>query len=57
MPAKVLALDIGTVRIGVAITSDDGRIALPVETIHLSQTPDPFPIIEELLGRLHPLYP
>lgn len=50
MPSKrVLALDIGTVRIGVAISSTEGNIALPLETIHLKATPDPIEAIRTLL--------
>jgi putative Holliday junction resolvase len=30
---RILALDIGTLRIGVAISDPDGRIATPVETV------------------------
>lgn len=52
MPSKrVLALDIGTVRIGVAISSTEGNIALPLETIHLKATPDPIEAIRTLLEK------
>ena len=52
MPTKrILALDIGTVRIGVAISSLEGGIALPLETIHLKTTPDPIAVIQELLTK------
>ncbi len=52
MPSKrVLALDIGTVRIGVAISSIEGNIALPLETIHLKVTPDPIEAIRTLLEK------
>lgn len=50
MTKRVLALDVGTVRIGVAISSLEGNMALPLETIHLKATPNPFPIIQSLLA-------
>ncbi len=49
MAKRVLALDVGTVRIGVAMTSPEGQFALPLETIHLKETPDPMPEIRRLL--------
>ena len=52
MPSKrVLALAIGTVCIGVAISSIEGNIALPLETIHLKVTPDPIETIRTLLEK------
>ena len=52
MPSKrILALDIGTVRIGVAISSPEGNIALPLKTIHLNTTPDPIAVIQDLLEK------
>lgn len=52
MPSKrILALDIGTVRIGVAISAPTGGIALPLETIYLKTTPDPIKVIQELLTK------
>ena len=48
---RVLSLDVGTVRIGVAITSPTGDFALPLETIHLKQAADPFDVIGQILER------
>ncbi len=49
MSKRILALDIGTVRIGVAMTSPTGDFALPVETIHIKKSADPVEDIRKLL--------
>jgi putative Holliday junction resolvase len=38
-PGRVLALDLGDARIGVAITDPDRRVAVPLGTIHVGQPP------------------
>ena len=48
---RVICLDVGTVRIGVAVTSPAGDFALPLETIHLKETADPFEVIRQILER------
>lgn len=39
---RIASLDIGTVRIGIALTNEDGTLALPHTTIHVKQSADPF---------------
>lgn len=50
MPGKKLAaLDIGTVRIGIALSDDAQKIAMPHCTIHLKNSTDPITEIASLL--------
>ena len=46
---RILALDIGTVRIGVAVSNPEKTVALPVGTIHLKDCPDPYIKIADYL--------
>lgn len=46
---RIAALDIGTVRVGIAMTNDDGTLALPYTTIHLKQHAHPFAEIARIL--------
>lgn len=46
---KVLALDIGTVRIGVAVSDDRGVLATPVETVDARPTHEAVTRIAELV--------
>ncbi len=39
-PGRVLGLDLGDVRIGVAISDDDRRMAMPLGTIHTGAPAD-----------------
>jgi len=48
---RIAALDIGTVRIGVAVTSLEGRIALPLTTVHTEACDDPPRAVAEVLLR------
>jgi putative Holliday junction resolvase len=38
-PGRVLGLDLGDVRIGVAISDDDRRVAVPLGTVHVGRPP------------------
>ena len=50
MPSKKLAaLDVGTARIGIAVTDDSQSLALPYGTVHLKQSHDPIAEIASLL--------
>ena len=44
----VLGLDLGDARIGVAISDDDRRLAVPVGTVHVGQPPGELVAIAEL---------
>ena len=48
-PPKFLGLDIGTVRIGVAISDPVTNIALPLTTIHTAQSQNPYSDIQNIL--------
>jgi putative Holliday junction resolvase len=45
----VLGLDLGDARIGVAISDDDRRLAVPVGTVHVGQPPGELVAIAELV--------
>lgn len=51
MPAvgRVLALDLGDVRIGVAISDPDRRVALPLGTVHVGRPPGELTAIAALV--------
>ena len=49
MKTRTAALDIGTVRIGIAISNPEGTIALAHSTLHLNHCPNP---CEEIAGIL-----
>ena len=50
MPSKkIAALDIGTVRIGIAMTDDSQKIALPYQTVHINKCADPIAEIASIL--------
>ena len=44
------SLDIGTVRVGIAITDANGTMALPHSTVHLNQCSEPFAEIAKILS-------
>lgn len=48
-PRRIAALDVGSVRIGVAFASEDGLIALPHGCILASLKASPFRVLAELL--------
>lgn len=52
MPAagRVLGLDLGDVRIGVAISDPDRRVAVPIGTVHVGQPPGELKAIAALVG-------
>jgi putative Holliday junction resolvase len=49
-PSYVLALDVGERRIGVALASTIARLAAPLPTIDLKQTPDAYQAINSLVS-------
>ena len=51
--SKIMGLDIGTVRIGVSISDSEKRLAFPLCTIHLRETPNPVARILELMAEHH----
>ncbi|MCL2325244.1 MAG: Holliday junction resolvase RuvX [Proteobacteria bacterium] len=48
---RIAAIDIGTVRIGVAVSSLEGKIALPLTTVQVSGCDDPPRAVAEVLLR------
>lgn len=46
---RIAALDVGTARIGIALSDNTQKIAMPHSTIHLKNTPDPIAEIVSLL--------
>ena len=48
---RVLGIDHGDARIGLAISDELGMLAHPLETIHIATTPDPIARIAEIVGR------
>lgn len=46
---RVLGLDLGDARIGVAVSDDDRRIAVPVGTVHVGQPPGELKAIAALV--------
>lgn len=51
-PLIYVALDVGTVRIGIAVSNPDTGIAIPYSTVHLTQFQDPCQEIADLLKTL-----
>lgn len=49
---RLAALDIGTVRVGIAISSPETGLAIPHSTLYLKSTPDPFSQIASTLENL-----
>ena len=49
-PNKYLALDIGTSRIGIAISDPTTNIALPHSTIHVAQSDNPYADIQAVIN-------
>ena len=47
---RVLGLDLGDARIGVAISDPDRRLAVPVGTIHVGQPPGELKAVAALVG-------
>jgi putative Holliday junction resolvase len=47
---RIAALDIGTVRVGIAMTNDDGTLAMPHSTVHIKQCSNPFAEIARILA-------
>jgi putative pre-16S rRNA nuclease len=47
-PGRVLGLDLGDARIGVAVSDDDRRVAVPVGTVHVGQPPGELLAIADL---------
>lgn len=48
-PGPVLGLDLGDVRIGVALSDPDRRLAVPVGTVHVGRPPGELRAIADLL--------
>jgi putative Holliday junction resolvase len=48
-PGRVLGLDLGDARIGVAISDDDRRVAVPLGTVHVGQPPGELIAIRDLV--------
>jgi putative Holliday junction resolvase len=48
--ARVLGIDHGEARIGLALSDDLGMLAHPLETIHVRQVADPMERIAEIVG-------
>lgn len=49
---KLAALDVGTVRIGVAVSDPETRLAMPYCTVHVKEHRDPCAYIAQLLSDL-----
>ena len=47
---RILALDIGTARIGVAVSNPERTVALAIGTIHLKECADPYARIADYLA-------
>ena len=48
-PGPVLGLDLGDVRIGVALSDPDRRLAVPVGTVHVGRPPGELRAIADLV--------
>ncbi len=48
-PGRVLGLDLGDARIGVAVSDPRGRLALPIGTVHVGQPPGELKAIAALV--------
>ena len=51
MSSPLLAIDIGTVRIGMAIADPDTNIAMPLTTIHIRHSDDPYREIADIIAQ------
>lgn len=49
-PGPVLGVDLGDVRIGVAVSDPDRRVAVPVGTVHVGRPPGELRAITELVA-------
>jgi putative Holliday junction resolvase len=49
-PGRVLGLDLGDVRIGVAISDPDRRLAVPLGTVHVGRPPGELRAIADLVA-------
>ena len=52
MPGRIAALDVGTARIGVAVSDDACRLSFPHSTVHVSRGTDAVQEVGELLSSL-----
>lgn len=51
MNSPLIAIDIGTVRIGMAIADTDTNIAMPLTTIHIRHSDDPYREIADIIAQ------
>lgn len=51
MSSPLIAIDIGTVRIGMAIADPDTNIAMPLTTIHIRHSDDPYREIADITAQ------
>ena len=51
MSSPLIAIDIGTVRIGMAISDPDTNIAMPLTTIHIRHSDDPYREIADIIAQ------
>ena len=51
MSSPLIAIDIGTVRIGMAIADLDMNIAMPLTTIHIRHSDDPYREIADIIAQ------
>lgn len=51
MSSPLIALDIGTVRIGMAIAEPETNIAMPLTTIHIRHFDDPYREIADIIAQ------
>ncbi len=51
MSSPLIAIDIGTVRIGMAIADPDTNIAMPLTTIHIRHSDDPYREIADIIAQ------
>ena len=51
MSSPLIAIDIGTVRIGMAIADPDTNIAMPLTTIHIRHSDDPYREIDDIIAQ------
>lgn len=51
MSSPLIAIDIGTVRIGMAIADTDTNIAMPLTTIHIRHSDDPYREIADIIAQ------
>ena len=54
MSSPLIALDIGTVRIGMAIAEPETNIAMPLTTIHIRHSDDPYREIADIIEEVRP---